>query len=137
MLQPKKPKYRKAFRGRMKGTASRATSLAFGEYGLKALGRAWLTSGQIEAARRAITHYTKRGGKIWIRIFPDKPVTRKPSGVRMGSGKGDVEGYVAVITPGRIIFELTGVEREQAQAAFSRAAAKLPFATKMIERGKT
>ncbi len=134
MLQPKKTKYRKQFRGKMKGTASRGTTLAFGEYGLKSLGRGWLTAKQVEAARVAITHYTKREGKIWIRVFPDKPITSKGLGVGMGAGKGDVVGYVAVVTPGRIILELAGVPFSVAQEALKRAAAKLPFKTKFISK---
>lgn len=134
MLQPKKQKYRKQFRGRRRGTSGRGTKVDFGEYGLKSQGRGWLTGRQIEAARRAITHTTRRGGKIWIRVFPDKPVTGKPAGVRMGGGKGDIQEYVVVVTPGRIIFELAGVTDEIAQAAFSRAADKLPFKTKIIKR---
>lgn len=134
MLQPRKTKYRKQFRGKMKGVSSRGNTLAFGDYGLKSLGRAWLTAKQIEAARVAITHYTKRGGKIWIRVFPDKPITSKGLGVGMGAGKGDVVGYVAVVTPGRIIFELAGVSQQVAQEALRRAAAKLPFKTKLMGR---
>lgn len=134
MLQPKKQKYRKQFRGRMKGTAGRGHKVDFGEYGLKSLGRAWVSAKQIEAARRAIAHHTKRGGKIWIRVFPDKPVTGKPAGVRMGSGKGEITGYVAVVTPGRILFELAGVSEEVAYQALSRAAAKLPIKTRIIRR---
>lgn len=134
MLEPKKQKYRKAFRGKMRGVATSGNTLNFGEFGLKAVGRGWLTAAQIEAARKAITRYTKKGGKIWIRVFPDKPVTGKSSGVRMGGGKGDVKGFVSVITPGRIIFELTGVTRKDAQQAFKLAAAKLPFETKVIEK---
>ena len=132
MLQPKKLKYRKQFRGRRRGIASRGTTLAFGDYGLKSRGRAWLTANQIEAARRAITHYTKRAGKVWIRVFPDKPVTAKPAGAKMGSGKGDVDRYVAVVTPGRILFELAGVPKEVAQEAMRRASTKLPFKTRFI-----
>lgn len=132
MLQPKKSKYRKQFRGKMKGRSSRGFSLAFGDYGLKSLGRAWLTASQIEAARRAITHYTKRAGKVWIRVFPDKPVTAKSSGVGMGSGKGDIDKYVAVVKPGRILFELAGVTEEIAREAMIRAGSKLPFKTKFI-----
>lgn len=134
MLQPKKPKYRKAFRGKMTGTETRATLLAFGEYGLKSLGHAWVTSAQIEAARRSIAHHTKRGGKVWVRIFPDKPVTRKPAGARMGGGKGDVEKYVAVVRPGRIIFELAGVDSQTAKLAFARASTKLPVKTVLVTR---
>lgn len=118
----------------MKGVAHRGSTLGFGEYGIKSLGRAWLTARQIEAARRAITHYTKRAGKVWIRVFPDKPVTKKASGSPMGKGKGDIDHYVAVVKPGRIIFELTGVDREIATEAMKRASAKLPFKTKFIYR---
>lgn len=134
MLQPRKSKYRKSFRGSMTGTSSRGNTLAFGDFGLKSLGRGWLTARQIEAARRAITHYTKRAGKVWIRIFPDKPVTAKATGAKMGSGKGDIEGYVAVVTPGRVLFELAGVSKEIAHEAMKRAAAKLPFKSKFISR---
>ncbi len=134
MLEPKKEKYKKSFRGKMRGKASRGTHLDFGEYGLKALDRGWLTAAQIEAARKAITHYTKRGGKVWIRPFPDLPVSGKSSGVRMGGGKGDIQKHVAVIKPGRMIFELTGVSSEDARKAFALAAAKLPFPTKFVEK---
>lgn len=134
MLEPKKRKYRKDFRGRMKGISHRGSSLAFGEYGLKALGRAWLSARQIEAARRAITHSIKRGGKVWIRVFPDKPVTSRPAGQRMGGGKGDIDRYVAVVTPGRVLFEVAGVSRDLVEKAFSRASAKLPFKTKVVTR---
>ena len=134
MLQPKKRKYRKDFRGRMKGKATRGATLAFGEYGIKALGRSWLSARQIEAARRAITHTLKRGGKVWIRVFPDKPVTARPAGQRMGGGKGDIDRYVCVVIPGRILFEVAGVDKELAMEAFKRAAAKLPFKTKVISR---
>lgn len=118
----------------MKGKSIRGATLAFGEYGLKAQGRAWLTSRQIEAARRAITHSIKRGGKVWIRVFPDKPVTSRPAGQRMGGGKGDINRYVAVIRPGRVLFEVAGVSEELVMGAFARAAAKLPFKTKVISR---
>jgi len=134
MLQPKKRKYRKDFRGRMKGKATRGATLAFGEYGIKALGRSWLSARQIEAARRAITHTLKRDGKVWIRVFPDKPVTARPAGQRMGGGKGDIDRYVCVVIPGRILFEVAGVDKELAMEAFKRAAAKLPFKTKVISR---
>lgn len=134
MLQPKKSKYKKQFRGKMRGLTFRGSSLAFGQYGLKSEGRGWLTDRQIEAARKAISHYTKRAGKVWIRVFPDKPITKKPSGVRMGGGKGDIEGYVVTITPGRIIFELAGVVEDIARQALKRAAAKLPFKTKFIKK---
>lgn len=134
MLQPKKRKYRKDFRGRMKGKAFRGNTLAFGEFGIKALGRAWVSASQIEAARRAITHTLKRGGKVWIRAFPDKPVTSRPAGQRMGGGKGDIDKYVAVIRPGKILFEVAGVSEELAKRAFEKAGAKLPFKTKMITK---
>jgi large subunit ribosomal protein L16 len=134
MLQPKKSKYRKQFRGRMKGVSLRGASLAFGEYGLKAMGRGWLTARQIEAARRAITHHTKRAGKVWVRVFPDKPVTAKPAGSQMGKGKGDIDHYVMVIKPGRILFELSGVTEELAAEAIRRAGAKLPFGSKFIKK---
>ena len=130
MLQPKKRKYRKDFRGRRKGVSQRGNSLAFGEYGLKALGRAWLSSAQIEASRRAITHSIKRGGKVWIRVFPDKPVTSRSAGQRMGGGKGDIDRHVAVVKPGRILFEVAGVSEDLVHKAFDRAAAKLPFKSK-------
>ncbi len=135
MLEPRKSKYRKQFRGKMRGKSGRGSTLAFGDYGLKCLGRGWLTARQIEAARRAITHRTKREGKVWIRVFPDKPVTKKAAGVRMGSGKGDIDHYVAVVTPGRIIFEIAGIDEETASEAIRLAAAKLPFKTKFIKKG--
>jgi len=134
MLQPKKQKYRKQFRGRMKGKAGKGCSLEFGEFGLKSLGRAWLTSRQIEAARKVIVHFTKRAVKLWIRVFPDKPVTKKPAGAKMGGGKGDIEGYVAVVRPGRIIFELGGVKEEIAREAVRRASAKLPFKARFVKK---
>jgi large subunit ribosomal protein L16 len=134
MLEPKKRKYRKDFRGRRKGKAIRGSSISFGEYGLKNLGRGWLSARQIEAARRAITHALKRGGKVWIRVFPDKPVSSRPAGQRMGGGKGDIDRYVAVVKPGRILFEVAGVPEELAVTAFKRAAAKLPFKVKFVRR---
>jgi large subunit ribosomal protein L16 len=134
MLEPKKRKYRKDFRGRRKGKAIRGSSISFGEYGLKNLGRGWLSARQIEAARRAITHALKRGGKVWIRVFPDKPVSSRPAGQRMGGGKGDIDRYVAVVKPGRILFEVAGVPEELAVIAFKRAAAKLPFKVKFVRR---
>lgn len=134
MLQPKKTKYRRQFRTGARTIGSRGASLAFGDYGLKSEQQGWLSEKQIEAARRAITHFTKRGGKIWIRVFPDKPVTRKAAGTRMGSGKGDTKGYVAVITPGKIIFEMTGVPQATAKEAFLRAAHKLPMKTRFIAK---
>ena len=134
LLQPRKEKFRKKFRGKMRGSTLRGTTLAFGDYGLKALGRGWLTANQIEAARKAITHYTKRTGKVWIRVFPDKPITKKAQGVRMGAGKGDVKGHVVVVRPGRIIFEIAGVPLETAREALRRASHKLPFKTKIISK---
>jgi len=134
LLQPKKRKYRKSFRGTIKGKSTAGSTLNFGEFGLKSLGRGWLTARQIEAARKAITHHTKRAAKVWIRVFPDKSYTKKASGVRMGGGKGDVEGYVVVVRPGRILFELAGVEADIAEEAIRRAAAKLPFKTKFIKK---
>jgi large subunit ribosomal protein L16 len=134
MLQPKRQKYRKEFRGKMKGRAQKGAGLIFGDYGLKSLGRAWLSAKQIEAARVAVSHYTKRTGKLWIRVFPHKPVTSKGLGVGMGGGKGDIERYVAVVTPGRIILELAGVSQEMAKQALARAGDKLPFKTRLIEK---
>lgn len=134
MLQPKRVKYRKAHRGRMKGRASRGTEVTFGDFGLQALEAHWITSRQIEAARRAIVRYVKRGGKLWIRIFPDKPVTQKPAETRMGGGKGSLDHYVAVVRPGRILFEIAGVTEEQAREAFRLAAHKLPIATQFVNR---
>lgn len=132
MLQPKRSKYRKQFRGKMRGNSSRGNLLAFGDCGLKSLGRGWVTTKQIEAVRVAISHYTKRGGKVWVRIFPDKPITSKGLGVGMGAGKGEVVGYVAVVTPGRILFELAGVPTEMAREALRLGASKLPLRTKII-----
>ncbi|MDQ7844012.1 MAG: 50S ribosomal protein L16 [Armatimonadota bacterium] len=134
MLMPKRTKYRKAHRGRMTGRRLAGTTIAFGEYGLQALEPAWLTSQQIEAARRAIMHFIKRGGKLWIRIFPDKPVTKKPAETRMGSGKGNPELWVAVVRPGRVLFELGGVPPAAARQAFLLAAHKLPIKTKFVQR---
>jgi large subunit ribosomal protein L16 len=134
MMQPKRTKFRKQFKGRNRGLSQRGNSLAFGEYGLKAVDRARLTARQIEAARRAMTRYVKRGGKVWIRIFPDKPITAKPLEVRQGSGKGNVEFYVALIQPGRVLYEMEGVTEEIAREAFRLAAAKLPVATTFVSR---
>jgi large subunit ribosomal protein L16 len=134
MLMPKRTKYRKVMRGRMTGMASRGATIAFGEYGLKALEPSWVSSRQIEAARRAITNYLKRGGKVWIRIFPDKPVTQKPAETRMGSGKGNPEYWVAVVKPGRILFEVAGVPRDRAEEALNRAAMKMPMDCRFVER---
>ena len=134
MLQPKKLKYRKQQKGRMKGLSWRGSQLAFGSFGIKSLDTEWITARQIEAARQAITRYMKRQGKVWIRIFPDKPVTKKPAEVRMGKGKGDIDHYVARVTPGRILFEIEGVSREIAQEALRLGAQKLPVRTKFIVR---
>jgi large subunit ribosomal protein L16 len=134
MLQPKKVKYRKQQKGRMKGNAQRGSYVAFGDYGLKAMEGGWLTDRQIEAARIAMTRYVKRGGKIWIRIFPDKPVTKKPAETRMGKGKGSPEGWVAVIRPGRILYEIEGVDETRAAEAFRLAAHKLPLKVKFVKR---
>jgi large subunit ribosomal protein L16 len=130
MLLPKKTKYRKSHRGHRRGLAKGGSHVAFGEYGLQSQEAAWITSRQIESARIAITNYIKRGGKVWIRVFPDKPVTEKPAETRMGSGKGAVEYWVAVVKPGRVIFELSGVAPEVAREAMRRAAMKLPVQTK-------
>ena len=135
MLMPKRVKYRKAQRGRMRGKAQRGSSLAFGEYGLKALEPGWVTNRQIEAARVALTRSLKRGGKVWIRIFPDKPVTKKPAETRMGKGKGNPEEWVAVVLPGRVMYELHGVPVEMAKEAFRLAAHKLPIDCKFLVRG--
>ncbi|MEW5956771.1 MAG: 50S ribosomal protein L16 [Chloroflexota bacterium] len=134
MLMPKRVKYRKQMRGRMKGRASRGAKVTFGEYGLQALEPCWMTSRQIEAARRAIVRYVRRGGKLWIRIFPDKPVTAKPAETRMGSGKGAVDHWVAVIKPGRVLFEIAGVAEDQAREAMRLAAHKLPIKTQFVSR---
>jgi large subunit ribosomal protein L16 len=134
MLQPKRTKYRKQMKGRNRGLAQRGNTVAFGEYGLKATDRGRLTARQIEAARRAMTRYVKRGGKIWIRIFPDKPITQKPLEVRQGKGKGNVEYWVAQIQPGRVLYEMEGVTEEIAREAFRLAAAKLPLATTFVTR---
>ncbi len=136
MLMPKKVKYRKQQRGRRAGKAWRGGTLAFGDFGLKAMEVAWITDRQIEAARIAMTRFIKRGGKVWIRIFPDKPITKKPAETRMGKGKGAPEGWVAVVKPGRVIFEMEGVSREIAEQAMRLAAHKLPIPTKMVERPK-
>jgi large subunit ribosomal protein L16 len=134
MLMPKRTKFRKMMRGRMTGLAYRGSSLSFGEYGLKSLDPAWLTSRQIEAARVAINRHVKRGGKMWIRIFPDKPITQKPAETRMGKGKGSPEHWVAVIKPGRILFELEGVPEKLAREALELGAQKLPIRTKFVVR---
>ncbi len=134
MLQPKRTKFRKQHKGRNRGLANRGSSVSFGEYGLKAIGRGRMTARQIEAARRAMTRHIKRGGKIWIRVFPDKPITKKPLEVRQGKGKGNVEYWVCQIQPGRMLYEMEGVTEETAREAFSLAAAKLPFQTQFVTR---
>jgi len=134
MLMPRRVKYRKKQRGRKRGMSGRGNTVAFGEYGLKAAEAYWITSRQIEAARVAMTRYIKRGGKVWIRIFPDKPVTKKPAETRMGKGKGSPEYWVAVVKPGRVMFELAGVSEEVAKEAMRLAAHKLPIKTKFVSR---
>jgi large subunit ribosomal protein L16 len=134
MLMPKRVKHRKMMRGRMTGTASRGTTVVFGDYGIQALEPAWINSRQIEASRRAITNAIRRGGKVWIRIFPDKPVTQKPAETRMGKGKGNPEFWVAVVKPGRILFELGGVREDLAQDALTRAIHKLPIKCRIVSR---
>ena len=134
MLQPKKTKFRKMHKGRNRGFALRGNKVSFGEYGLKATGRGRMTARQIEAARRAMTRHIKRGGKIWIRVFPDKPITKKPLEVRQGKGKGNVEYWVCQIQPGRVLYEMEGVTEEIAREAFRLAAAKLPFKTEFVTR---
>ena len=134
MLQPKRTKYRKMHRGRMKGRAARGNTVAFGEYGLKSLEPAWVTSRQIEAGRRAITRHLRRGGQVWIRVFPDRPYTHKPAETRQGGGKGPVEAWVAVVKPGRVLFEVAGVPADLARSALARAAQKLPVQTRTVSR---
>ena len=134
MLQPSRVKYKKQHRGRLKGTAQSGNVLTFGEFGLQAQEAAWVTSRQIEAARRAIVHEVRRGGKVWIRIFPDKPVTAKPAETRMGSGKGSLDHWVAVVKPGRILFEIAGVKEEAAREAMRLASHKLPIDTRFVRR---
>ena len=134
MLQPKRTKYRKQMKSRNRGLAQRGSTVAFGEYGLKAVGRGRISARQIEAARRAMTRHVKRGGKIWIRVFPDKPITQKPLEVRQGKGKGNVEYWVCQVQPGRVLYEMEGVPEEVAREAFRLAAAKIPFATTFVSR---
>jgi large subunit ribosomal protein L16 len=134
MLMPKRVKYRKQQRGRMRGKAYRGSAVAFGEWGLQAMEPAWVTNRQLEAARVAITRFIKRGGKMWIRVFPDKPVTKKPAETRMGKGKGSPEFWVAVVKPGRVLFELEGINRTLAQEALKLGASKLPIRTRFVER---
>ena len=134
MLMPKRVKRRRVHRGRMKGMALRGNTVTYGEYGLQAVEPAWMTANQIEAARRAMTRYIKRGGNVWIKVFPDKPVSKKPAEVRMGSGKGAPEYWVAVVKPGRVLFEMAGVPQDVAKEAMRLAAAKLPMKTKFVVR---
>ena len=136
MLAPKRIKHRKMHKGRIKGNAARGTDVSFGSYGLQALEPSWLTGRQIEAARIAMTRHIKRGGKIWIRIFPDKPITQKPAETRMGKGKGSPEYWVAVIKPGRVLYEMEGVDEETAREAFRLAAMKLPIKTRFLKRNE-
>ena len=137
MLSPKRVKFRKMFKGRMKGLAHRGSAVSFGDYGLQALEPSWVTNRQIEAARIAMTRHVKRGGKIWIRIFPDKPITKKPLETRMGKGKGAPEEWVCVVKPARILYEMEGVTREVAEEAFRLAGSKLPIKTRFVTRSQT
>ncbi len=137
MLAPKRAKHRKVFRGKRRGLSFRGSALSFGDYGLKAMESGWVSSRQIEASRRALTHHIRRGGRVWIRIFPDKPITKKPPETRMGSGKGDVAEYVCVVRPGRVLFEMAGVDVELAAQAMRLAGIKLPIKSKFITREKT
>ena len=134
MLSPKRVKFRKMFKGRTRGVATRGSEISFGTYGLQAIEPGWITNRQIEAARVALTRHIKRGGKVWIRIFPDKPITKKPAETRMGKGKGSPEGWVAVVKPGRVLFELEGIPRDVADKAMALAAAKMPIRTKFVIR---
>ena len=134
MLSPKRVKFRKMFKGRMSGLATRGNEVSFGHFGLQALEPGWISNRQIEAARIALTRHIKRGGKVWIRIFPDKPITKKPAETRMGKGKGSPEGWVAVVKPGRVLFELEGIPRDVADKAMALAAAKMPIRTKFVIR---
>ena len=134
MLSPKRVKFRKMFKGRTRGIAVRGSTIAFGTYGLQALEPGWITNRQIEAARVALTRHIKRGGKVWIRIFPDKPITKKPAETRMGKGKGSPEGWVAVVKPGRVLFELEGIPKVTAEKAMALASAKMPIRTKFVVR---
>lgn len=135
MMQPKKSKHRKEFRGKMGGIATRCADVAFGDFGLKVIESSWITSAEIEAARRTITHHTKRGGKLWLRIFPHKPLTHKTAGAKMGSGKGDIDKYTAVVKRGTIVFELGSTDEATAREAFRKAASKLPVLTRFVVRG--
>lgn len=134
LLQPKRLKHRKAFKGKRGGIATRSNALSFGQFGIKAMEAGWISARQIEAARRAMAHYTQRGGRIWIRAFPDKPITKHPAESRMGSGKGDVEGYVVVVKPGQVIFEMGAITKDIAEEALRLASHKLPLGTKFVEK---
>lgn len=134
MLQPKRRKFIKEFRGRRRGAATRGNSISFGDFGLKAMEVSWITSAQIESARRTITHALKKGGRVWVRIFPDKPITSRPAGKRMGGGKGDISTYVAVVKPGAILFEVAGAEASIVKEAFRKASAKLPIDVRVVSR---
>jgi large subunit ribosomal protein L16 len=134
MLQPKRRKYIKEFRGRRRGVATRGSVISFGDFGMKSLGVAWVTAAQIESARRTITHSLKKGGRVWVRIFPDKPITSRPAGKRMGGGKGDISTYVAVVRPGLILFEVAGADPAIIREAFRKASAKLPIPIKIVSR---
>lgn len=134
MLQPKRRKFIKDFRGRRRGNATRGNEISFGDFGLKAQEVAWVTSAQIESARRTITHHLKRGGRVWVRVFPDKPITSRPAGKRMGGGKGDISTYVAVVKPGLVLFEVAGAAHDVVKEAFRKAGAKLPIDVKMVVR---
>lgn len=136
MMQPSRRKYRKEFRGVMSGVATRGQNIAFGDFGLKVLQNSWITSAQLEAARRTITHHTKRGGKLWLRVFPHKPLTSKAAGSKMGSGKGDISHYTSVVLAGTIVFELGSLDEATAKEAFRKAASKLPVATRFVIRGE-
>ncbi|OGG04997.1 50S ribosomal protein L16 [Candidatus Gottesmanbacteria bacterium RBG_16_52_11] len=134
MLAPKRAKHRKQFRGKRRGVSIRGSEIDFGEFGLQALSAGWVSSRQIESARRAMTHFIKRGGRVWIRVFPDKPITKKPPETRMGSGKGDVHEYVAVVRPGRVMFEMSGVAEPVAREAMRLAGAKLPVSSRFVTK---
>ena len=136
MMQPKKSKHRKEFRGTMGGVATRGNTVSFGDFGLKVTESAWITAAEIEAARRTITHHTKRGGKLWLRIFPHKPLTHKTAGAKMGSGKGDIDKYTAVVKRGTVVFELGSTDESTAREAFRKAASKLPVLTRFVIRGE-
>jgi len=134
MLEPKRRKFRKEFRGKRKGISTRGASLAFGEYGIKAQDRGWISARQIEAGRRTITHNLKKGGRVWVRIFPDKPVTARPPGHRMGGGKGDIDRYVAVVRPGKILYEAVGASADIVKRALEKAASKMPIKTRLVQK---